>query len=426
MGVHENSWYSPGEYAADFQVPVYLAGNYCTSPFSVAALPANDYDKACFRFASAAATGLIARDNFGPTPTRLPRSPSAAASGQRQHQRQSLDWPTADVITTRASVLRLLERAPHELHPRLQPVGGPPIAHRQRLLRRLPSLALSGEELHVSRYSSIQAAINAAYNDGTVLGTVVDDRTSPYTGPGFILYDSVTLKLGARRPTPSTPPSPTTTATTTSPRESSPARRAPHRRQHFHQSRHHRHRRQRPQRRSHRHLHGRHRNRRHRAVVALGRLRKSARYRQRRSIRPPATASTSKTWARPPSCAPSKSAAASSTTSSSPAHSATPSDIANITTNSAGRYGFNFNNLSGVAVVHGLSGDSNTTSTRAPQWRPVRHPDHSRLQDGRRNQRPGSARSPSIRPARTAPSPACSSSAATPSAAAGSTMSSST
>ena len=42
--------------------------------------------------------------------------------------------------------------------------------------------------------------------------------------------------------------------------------------------------------------------------------------------------------------------------------SATPSDIANITTNSAGRYGFNFNSLSGVAVVHGLSGDSNTTS----------------------------------------------------------------
>ncbi len=42
--------------------------------------------------------------------------------------------------------------------------------------------------------------------------------------------------------------------------------------------------------------------------------------------------------------------------------SATASDIVNITTNSAGRYGFNFNNLSGVAVVHGLSGDSNTTS----------------------------------------------------------------
>ncbi len=54
VGVHGNSWYSPGEYAGDFQVPVYLAHNYCTSPFSVAALPANDYDKACFRFASAA------------------------------------------------------------------------------------------------------------------------------------------------------------------------------------------------------------------------------------------------------------------------------------------------------------------------------------------------------------------------------------
>ena len=50
-------------------------------------------------------------------------------------------------------------------------------------------------EFLVSRYSSIQAAINAAYNNGTVLGTVIDDRTSPYTGPGFVLYDSVTLKL---------------------------------------------------------------------------------------------------------------------------------------------------------------------------------------------------------------------------------------
>jgi hypothetical protein len=49
----------------------------------------------------------------------------------------------------------------------------------------------------VSHYASIQAAINAAYNNGAVLGTVIDDRTAPYSGPGFILYDSVTLKLAA-------------------------------------------------------------------------------------------------------------------------------------------------------------------------------------------------------------------------------------
>ena len=56
---------------------------------------------------------------------------------------------------------------------------------------------IPGVEYHVSKYASIQAAINAAYNNGAVLGTVIDDRTAPYTGPGFILYDSVTLKLAA-------------------------------------------------------------------------------------------------------------------------------------------------------------------------------------------------------------------------------------
>ena len=54
---------------------------------------------------------------------------------------------------------------------------------------------IPGVEFLVSRYASLQAAINAAYNNGSVLGTVIDDRTSPYTGAGFVLYDSVTLKL---------------------------------------------------------------------------------------------------------------------------------------------------------------------------------------------------------------------------------------
>jgi hypothetical protein len=58
---------------------------------------------------------------------------------------------------------------------------------------------IPGHEYFVSKYSSIQAAIDAAYNNGTVQGgaVVVDDRTSPYTGAGWTVRDSVTLKLAA-------------------------------------------------------------------------------------------------------------------------------------------------------------------------------------------------------------------------------------
>ena len=58
---------------------------------------------------------------------------------------------------------------------------------------------IPGHEYFVSKYANIQAAIDAAYNNGTVLGgaTVIDDRLAPYSGPGFIVRDSVTLKLAA-------------------------------------------------------------------------------------------------------------------------------------------------------------------------------------------------------------------------------------
>ena len=52
-------------------------------------------------------------------------------------------------------------------------------------------------EFLVSHYGSIQAAINAAYNNGAVLGTVIDDRTAPYTGAGFNIPDSVIVRLAA-------------------------------------------------------------------------------------------------------------------------------------------------------------------------------------------------------------------------------------
>ena len=56
-----------------------------------------------------------------------------------------------------------------------------------------------GREYFVSTYGGIQAAIDAAYNNGSVQGEalVIDDRTAPYSGPGFIARDSVTVKLAA-------------------------------------------------------------------------------------------------------------------------------------------------------------------------------------------------------------------------------------
>jgi hypothetical protein len=63
----------------------------------------------------------------------------------------------------------------------------------------LSAQAIPGHEYFVSKYASIQAAIDAAYNNGTVQGgaTVIDDRLAPYSGAGFIVRDSVTLKLAA-------------------------------------------------------------------------------------------------------------------------------------------------------------------------------------------------------------------------------------
>ena len=54
---------------------------------------------------------------------------------------------------------------------------------------------IPGVDFLVSHYSSIQSAINAAYNNGSVLGAVIDDRIAPYTGPGFNIPDSVIVRL---------------------------------------------------------------------------------------------------------------------------------------------------------------------------------------------------------------------------------------
>ena len=203
--------------------------------------------------------------------------------------------------------------------------------------------------------------LTAAYNNGTVLGEVIDDRTSPYTGPGFILYDSVTLKLA--------PTTYTINATVS---------------------------------------YNNGNNNVVAGIVALpgARLIGSSTSTNHGTIVSPANGlnadliatstvgtgigSTAQWWhwggfenlrvignganQTAGNCFNIENMGETAflrTIEVSNCYldnilftgaSATPSDIGNITTNSAGRYGFNFNNLSGVAVVHGLSGDSNTTS----------------------------------------------------------------
>ncbi|MGA9565997.1 MAG: hypothetical protein WBS19_10785, partial [Candidatus Korobacteraceae bacterium] len=54
---------------------------------------------------------------------------------------------------------------------------------------------IPGHAYFVSKYASIQAAINAAYGTGAVAGKVIDDRTAAYSGAGFYVPDSVTVEL---------------------------------------------------------------------------------------------------------------------------------------------------------------------------------------------------------------------------------------
>jgi hypothetical protein len=218
-----------------------------------------------------------------------------------------------------------------------------------------------GVEYYVSKYAGIQAAINAAYNNGAVLGAVVDDRTSPYTGPGFILYDSVTLKLA--------PTTYTINGTVTYNNGNNnvtagivaiPGAR----------------------------LIGASTSTNHGTIVTAANglnadliatstvgtgIGSAAQwwhwggFENLRVIGNGANQTAGNCF----NIENMGETAFLRTIEVSACYldnilftgaSATPSDIANITTNSAGRYGFNFNNLSGVAVVHGLSGDSNTTS----------------------------------------------------------------
>ncbi len=221
--------------------------------------------------------------------------------------------------------------------------------------------SIPGVEFLVSKYASIQAAINAAYNNGAVLGTVVDDRTAPYSGPGFILYDSVTLKLA---PTTYTIAS-TVTYNNGNNNVTAGIIAVPGAK-----------------------LIGASTSTNHGTIITAGNGLNADLIATSTVGTGAGSAAQWWHWGGFENLRVTGNGANQTTGNCFNIEnmgetaflrtievsgckvdnilftgaSATPSDIANITTNSAGRYGFNFNNLSGVAVVHGLSGDSNATS----------------------------------------------------------------
>ena len=198
LTVSNNQWDSPGKYAGDFVTPVYLSGNYCTNPFAVGGAPANDYDKGCFRLAAPTAANSVARDNITDS-TQVAAvaihggAVPAASSGNRS------SWPTADVyyFSGAGPIASSNERIVNGTGDySVFTTMWDPATGNASFAGELSARDIKGHEYFVSKFATIQAAIDAAYNNGSVLGTVIDDRTAPYTGAGFVVYDSVTREAG--------------------------------------------------------------------------------------------------------------------------------------------------------------------------------------------------------------------------------------
>jgi hypothetical protein len=363
LSVSGNRWFNPGAYAADFQVPAYLAHNYCTSPFSVATLPTNDYDKACFRFGAPADSGLIARDNRTDSNSVAAVAIRGGVTSASTSDNRSA-WPTADVYYNAGS--GSFDSWNERIYNYTQNYGLftstlDPRTGNASTNGSLTYRNVTGVQFLVSHFSSIQAAINAAYNGGSVIGSVIDDRTSPYTGPGFIIYDSVAVHLAATTYTINS----TVTYNNGNDNVTAGIVALPGAR-----------------------LFGAGTSTNHGTIVTAANALNADLIAT--STVGTGIAASAQWWhwggfedlrvlgngthQTAGNCFNVENMGETAFLRTIEVSgcfldnilftgaSATPSDIANITTNSAGRYGFNFNNLAGVAVVHGLSGDSNTTS----------------------------------------------------------------
>jgi hypothetical protein len=198
LTLQNNNFDSPGSYAADFNGAAVISGNYCHAPFAVAGLPANDYDKACFRFANSNAAGSKASDNVTDSTTAAAVAFRGGAFPAYSSGNRS-GWATTDVyVYTGAGniIASANERAYNGTGvTSVFTTMSDPSTGNANFAGNLTYQGVTGVHYLVSHYGSIQAAINAAYGSGVVSGVVVDDRTAAYTGAGFNIPDSVTVQL---------------------------------------------------------------------------------------------------------------------------------------------------------------------------------------------------------------------------------------
>ncbi len=372
LNIIGNEWNNPGRYATNLNLPARLIANTVVNPFAVNTPiggGSNPWQNGAFYFSGTSAIGDEARQNQ--QQSAYPAIGFAPGVYGHTSDNSALAFTGCavclDLSTTNAH-LSWNEKTANSgssgnaaYQSAFDPTTGQTIIPGTASLTTLTFQNIAGVEFLVSHYATIQAAINAAYNNGAVSGTVIDDRTSPYTGAGFILYDSVTLKLAATTYT-------ITSAVTynngnnvvTAGIIAIPGAK----------------------------LIGASTSTNHGTIITAGNGLNADLIAT--STVGTGIGSAAQWWhwggfenLRVMGNGANQTAgncfnienmgetAFLRTIEVSGCYldnvlftgaSATPSDIANITTNSAGRYGFNFNNLSGVAVVHGLSGDSNTTS----------------------------------------------------------------
>ncbi|HUK43385.1 MAG TPA: right-handed parallel beta-helix repeat-containing protein, partial [Candidatus Bathyarchaeia archaeon] len=190
-----NDFDSPGYYAVSTIGPVVLEGNSCANPFATTASPGHNYDTGCFSLTSASAAGSIVANNVTTSTSAAVAVASGGATGIRFSGNQSA--ATSDVVVQGSGTQSF-----SSWNERIVNAGGAPITSQMdpttgnaAFAGDLSARDIPGHEYFVSKYAGIQAAINAANNNGSVLGTVIDDRTAPYSGPGFNIPDSVTVRL---------------------------------------------------------------------------------------------------------------------------------------------------------------------------------------------------------------------------------------
>jgi len=195
--IADNSFDSPGYYAVNAASPINLLHNSCHNPFTAHGAGGPAYANGCFAFAAAGNSGSQVSGNSTDSTTVAAVAAWNGATNIRFANNSSAFTSDVVVAGLTGTVFsswneRIVNTSPGAvtINAQMDPTTG-----NANFAGDLTARDIPGHEYFVSHYAGIQAAINAASNNGSVLGTVIDDRTAPYTGPGFNIPDSVIVRL---------------------------------------------------------------------------------------------------------------------------------------------------------------------------------------------------------------------------------------